>query len=197
MSYLYVPYIISYDEGNSMYSDYYNEEAILKIKKFNPGTLTQILLFYDIYVFYDEPNNPLEDISNIKYSIDKNSLVLNDKYSITDDTIIYSVSYDDRDSENQLNVSELLSKYEGNEDEYDLGDLAYDHLRALYKNNHIVLYSREGITELTNELLTILKRLRSQSDLIDLLKERSESNHEQHLELIDRCIKHLENQFKN
>jgi hypothetical protein len=196
MSYLYVPYIISYDEGNSMYSDYYNEEAILNIQKFNPGTLTQILLFYDIYVFYDEPNNPLEDISNIKYSIDKNSLLLNDKYSITDETIIYSVSYNDQDSENQLNVSELLSKYEGNKDEYDLGELAYDHLRVLYKNNHIVLYSQEGITELTNELLTIFKRLRSQPDLSDLLQERSGSNHEKHLELIDQCIKHLENQFK-
>jgi len=196
MSYLYVPYIISYDEGNSMYSDYYNEEAILKIKKLNPGTLTQILLFYDIYIFYEEPNNPLEDISKIQYGIDDDSLIINDRYSINDETIVYSVSYDDEDSDNQLKVQEFLSTYSENKDEFDLEELAYDHFSALYKNDHIVLYSQVGMTELTHELLHIFNKLINRPDLIESLNERIKSNHEKHLELIDRCIKHLENQLK-
>lgn len=158
-----VPFIICYDEGNSMHSNHYDTEKLLKIKQYNPGTLTQILLYYDVYMFYEEENFPLEDITQINYTVYDNLLILDGRYTINNHTKIYFVTYNDEHSEFQFNISEIVDTFTNlSKDERECffwDDFEYNNFPILANTDHKVFYSEIGIRKFYEVILKQFRHL--------------------------------------
>jgi len=162
-----------------MHSDYYNTQKLLKIKIFNPGTLTQILMYYDIYMFYEEANFPLDDISDINYSLENNQLIINKKYVIDNNSTIYRVTYDEKKSEFKFNVSQFILNYNNSSDDkrefFFEDDFGHDNLPVLHYTDNKVVYSKDGMDKFYIELLSIYQRLLSKKDLEESIIESNNS----------------------
>ena len=175
MQYIYAPFFICYDQGNSMHSDYNNTQKLLKIKTFNPGTLTQILMYYDIYMFYDEANFPIEDISEIDYSVENNQLIINEKYVIDDNTTVYDVTYDEKKSEFNFEVSQIILSYNNSTDDnrefFFKDDFGDDNFPVFNYADNKVVYSKEGMDKFYIELLSIYQKLLSREHLEEVILE--------------------------
>jgi hypothetical protein len=158
-----------------MHSDYYNTQKLLKIKTFNPGTLTQILMYYDVYMFYDEANFPIEDINEIDYSVAKNQLIINEKFVIDNNTIVYNVTYDEGESEFKFDVSQIILNYDNltddNREFFFEDDFGHDNFPVFHYADNKVVYSKEGIDKFYIELLSIYQKLLSREKLEEVISE--------------------------
>jgi len=166
MKYIYAPFIICLDEGNSMHSDYWNTQKLLKIKIFNPGTLKQILLNYDVYMWrddYSDAEYPLGFFDSVSYSLEDNQLTINKEYYFDNNSTFYYVDYDENRTEFKYNVSQIILNYKNSSDDekefFFKDDFGYDNLPTFHCSDRKYVYSKDGINKFYIKLLSIYQEL--------------------------------------